>query len=258
MITAALIAIAAFSADPQTVASQLPPAKAGQEWRLVWSDEFDGAAVDESKWERIGDAPRRDGFWIKDDAYLDGNGGLLLRTRKDGERYTCGAVRTKGKFEHRYGFWEARCKLPKQQGHWPAFWLMPAAGLKDAEAGGVAGAEIDIMEKAWLAEKIDHAIHWNGYGSHHKQDYREVERPGLNEGFHTFALEWSPEEYVFYIDGNETWRTKAGGPSQAPSYAKLTEEIGPWAGKIAEAALPDYFVVDYVRVYDLVAKDTKP
>jgi beta-glucanase (GH16 family) len=240
-----------LAADPAAVPSQLPQAPSGQEWQLVWSDEFDGPTLDETKWERIGDSPRRDGFWVKEDAYLDGKGCLVLRTRKDGDRYTSGAIRTLGKFEHRHGFWEARCQFPKQQGHWPAFWMMPVQGLKDAEAGGAAGAEIDIMEKASLTEKINHAIHWDGYGEHHKSEARDIEQPGLNEGFHTFAVWWTPEEYVFYVDGRETWRTKAGGPSMAPSYAKLTEEIGPWAGKIADAALPDYFTVDYVRVYDL-------
>jgi len=256
MLVSFVVLVVHFGADPAGVPSQLPPIAATQEWRLVWQDEFDGPAVDESKWERI-DGPRREAFWSRDDAYLDGKGCLVLRTRKDGDRYTSGAVRTKSKFEHRYGFWECRCQFPKQQGHWPAFWLMPAQGLPDAEVGGAAGAEIDIMEKAWLTERIDHAIHWNGYGSHHKSEVREVERAGLNEGFHTFALQWSPDEYVFYVDGQETWRTKAGGPSQAQSYAKLTEEIGPWAGKIAVAALPDYFVVDYVRVYDLAESGKK-
>ena len=217
---------------------------------MVWHDEFNGPALDEAKWERM-NCPRREAFWAKEDAYLDGKGCLVLRTQKDGERYTSGAVRTKGKFEHRYGYWECRCQFPKQQGHWPAFWMMPVTGLPDAEAGGAAGTEIDIMEKAYQIDKMNHALHWDGYGAHHKSEARELEGLGLNEGFHTFGLWWTPEEYVFYVDGKETWRTKAGGPSQALSYAKLTEEIGPWAGKITEAALPDYFTVDYVRVYDL-------
>lgn len=257
MLTSMAVLALALTAEPEAVPSQLPPTAPGQEWRMVWHDEFDGPALDEGKWERIGDSPRRDGFWVKEDAYLDGNGCLVLRTRKDGDRYTSGAVRTKGKFEHRYGFWECRCRFPEQQGHWPAFWLMPAEGIQDAEVGGVIGTEIDVMEKAWLTEKVNHALHWDGYGAHHKSEAREVERPGLNEGFHTFALEWTPEEYVFYIDGCETWRTNAGGPSQALSYAKLTDEIGPWAGDIAEAALPDYFLVDYVRVYDLAPSEVR-
>jgi len=79
----------------------------------------------------------------------------------------------------------------------------------------------------------------------------------MSEGFHTFGLLWTPQEYVFYVNGQETWRTAAGGVSQVPEYAKLTEEIGKWGGDITQAKLPDHFVVDYVRVYD-VAGATEP
>ena len=75
--------------------------------------------------------------------------------------------------------------------------------------------------------------------------------PELTEGFHNYGLLWTPEEYVFYVDGKEVWRSKAGGVSQVPEYLKLTEEIGDWAGDIRKANLPDYFEVDYVRVYEL-------
>ena len=72
------------------------------------------------------------------------------------------------------------------------------------------------------------------------------------EGFHTFSLLWTPTEYVFYVDGKETWRTKAGGVCQVPLYIKLSDEVGDWAGDIKKVKLPDEFLVDYVRVYDLV------
>jgi hypothetical protein len=56
------------------------------------------------------------------------------------------------------------------------------------------------------------------------------------------------------VDGKEVWRTKEGGVCQVPLYLKLSTEIGEWAGDIRKAKLPDDFVVDYVRVYDLVVK----
>jgi hypothetical protein len=56
------------------------------------------------------------------------------------------------------------------------------------------------------------------------------------------------------VDGKEVWQTTVGGVSQAPEYMKLSEEIGDWGGDIRAAKLPDYFEVDYVRVYDAVAK----
>lgn len=228
----------------------LPPLSDGRIWQLIWSDEFDGNAVDQSKWELLGDWKRRDGFWVKEDSYLDGQGHLILRTKKDGDRYTCGAVRTRGKFEHRYGYWVCRCKFPKEQGHWPAFWLHADTVGRIGDAGR-DGTEIDIMEKPWREDRITQNLHWDGYGKEHQHVGTTFDFPGLSEGFHTFGLHWTPDEYVFYVDGKETWRTSGGGVSQVPGYAKLTEEIGDWGGDIKKADLPDEFVVDYVRVYDL-------
>ncbi len=227
----------------------LPALPSGRSWELFWQDEFDGDVVDSGKWEIIGDSPRRKGFWVKEDAYLDGEGHLVLRTRKDGDRYASGAVRTLGRFESAYGYWEARCEFPTQPGHWPAFWLMPPKGIDSLERDGEDGTEIDIMEKPWREDVIQHALHWNGYGEHHRSEGQKMDAPGVSQGWHTFSLWWTPEEYVFYIDGWETWRTAAGGVCETPLYIKLTEEIDDWGGDIAEAALPDYFRVDYVRVY---------
>jgi alpha-L-fucosidase len=239
----------ASRADRSGAEEFLPPLPAGGSWKLAWSDEFEGRAVEESKWELLGDWKRRDGYWVKEDAYLDGEGHLILRTKRDGDRYTCGAVRTKGKFEHRYGYWVCRCKFPQEPGHWPAFWLM-AGGVSKVGDGGRDGTEIDIMEKPWRDDRTTQNLHWDGYGKDHKHAGKTFDVPGLSEGFHTFGLHWTPQEYVFYVDGKETWRTSEGGVSQVPQFAKLTEEIGTWGGEIAKANLPDSFVVDYVRVYD--------
>ncbi|MBP8910337.1 MAG: alpha-L-fucosidase [Phycisphaerae bacterium] len=229
----------------------LPQPSDGKVWKLVWSDEFEGSQVDASKWDVMGDWKRRDGFWVKEDSYLDGQGNLILRTKQHGDRYTCGAVRTRGKFEHRYGYWVCRCKFPQEQGHWPAFWLHCDSVNQIGDAGR-DGTEIDIMEKPWREDRLTQNLHWDGYGKEHRSDGVKFDFPGVSEGFHTFGLHWTPEEYVFYVDGKETWRTRAGGVSQVPQYIKLTEEIGEWGGDIRKANLPDYFVVDYVRVYDEV------
>ncbi len=64
----------------------LPQLAEGKTWKLAWNDEFNGSEVDQSKWELCGDWKRRDGFWVKEDSYLDGQGNLILRTKKDGDR----------------------------------------------------------------------------------------------------------------------------------------------------------------------------
>ncbi len=248
LIIAALISPRALAASPT---DSVPPAPAGQEWKLAWHDEFDSAKLDESKWNRLGDSKRRDGFWIKDDAFLNGQGQLILRTRKDGERFTCGAVNTQGKFEHAFGYYVARCKMPTQPGHWPAFWLM-SKGVNKVGDDGRDGTEIDIMEMPWRDGKLTSNLHWDGYGKAHKSAGTKFTIPAVTNGFHTFSLLWQPTNYVFYVDGKEVWRSAAGGVSQAPEFIKLTEEIGKWGGDIRAAQLPDAFEVDYVRVYDLV------
>ena len=127
---------------------------------------------------------------------------------------------------------------------------------------GRDGTEIDIMEKPWLDDRIHYALHWDGYDDDHQYDQRVVRVPGVMDGWHTFSVWWKPDEYVFYVDGNETWRTTAGGVCQVPLYIKLSDEVGDWSDDVAEgkppapsakAKLPDEFLVDYVRVYDVVA-----
>ena len=228
----------------------LPPAPEGETWELIWSDEFEGEQLDRSLWETpVG--VRRKGFWAEEDSYLDGEGNLVLRTRETDGKYYSGAIRTRGGFEHRFGYWVARCMFHTEVGHWPAFWLFSSPGVTRVGDEGRDGTEIDIMEKSTAKEdKINHALHWDGYGEQHQSEAQYVSVPGLSWGWHTFGLYWTPEEYVFYVDGVETWRTSAGGVSQVPAYVKLTDEVDEWGGDISEARLPDYFLVDYVRVYD--------
>lgn len=247
-------ALAGCATAPERQASDVLPAlPAGERWQLVWSDEFEGTQLDPAKWEILGDSKRRDGFWTRTESYLDGNGHLVLRTRQDGERFVCGAVRTKGRFEHCYGYWVARCKLPTQPGHWPAFWLM-SDEVGRVGKDGRDGTEIDIAEFPWRDWQTTMNLHWDGYGEAHKSAGTKLTLPAITNGFHTFALNWTPTNYVFYVDGKVVWQTAAGGVSQVPEFIKLTEEVGDWAGKIREAKLPDYFEVDYVRVYDAVAR----
>jgi len=243
------VALPSAHAAPADTADQLPAPPAGKVWQMVWHDEFDGTTLDDAKWE-IPEGRRRDGFWSRQAITLDGQGCLVMKTLQDGDRYLDGCIRTRGKFEHAYGYYVARVKFQQQPGHWSAFWLYNhcVGNLGD---GGRNGAEIDIMEKPWLDGRLNHAVHWDGYGKEHRSEAKQADVPGVMEGFHTFALLWLPDEYVFFVDGKETWRTRAGGVCREPLYIKLSDEIGAWAGDIARARLPDEFLVDYVRVYDL-------
>src|SRR5688500_10327123 len=70
---------------------------------MVWNDEFDGTKLDGTKWEAMG-GPRRNAIMDPQDAYLDGKGNLVLRTRKVENTYHDGFIRTMGKYETTYGY----------------------------------------------------------------------------------------------------------------------------------------------------------
>lgn len=231
----------------------LPALGLDQAWKLVWQDEFAGDTIDKTKWESPS-YERRGHLWRAENAYLDKKGHLVMETSRVGDRFASPCLRTMGKYEKKYGLFIVRCKLPKTEGHWSAFWLYNGSVGKIGNEGR-DGTEIDIMEWPYRDGRVQQALHWDGYGKEHKSKGHVSKNEALLDGkFHTFALAWSPEEYVFYVDNKEVWRTRDGGVCQVPLYLKLSVEIGDWAGDIKKAELPDYFVVDYVRVYDLVEK----
>ena len=216
---------------------------------LVWSDEFNGTALDMTKWNYRRLGPRKGGVNVKDTVTLDGKGHLVLTTKQSGEKYHTAMIGTQGKFEPTFGYFECRVKLQKQVGHWSAFWLQSPTMGKEVGNTADSGTEIDIFE--YLRREVDivnHTLHWDGYGEDHKSAQKKPQIPGLSEGWHTFGLLWTEEQYVFYVDGKETWRTNQA-ISKRSEYIILSQEVGKWAGDITKAKLPDSLFVDYVRVY---------
>ncbi len=216
---------------------------------IIWSDEFNGKSLDSTKWSYRFPGPRRDAINIEDAVSLDGKGNLIIKTYKNDEKYFTGMIGTQGKFEHAFGYWECRLRFQKEIGHWSAFWLQSPTYGKTIGNVKTSGAEIDIIE--FLVNTKDllrHNIHWDGYKKDHKHNGKKLNYQGLDKGFHLIGLEWTEREYIFYVNGKETWRTNKG-ISHRPQYIILSLEVGKWAGKISDAALPDSMIVDYVRVY---------
>jgi len=240
------------------------------EYVLTWSDEFNGETIDDSKWEkpesnRRQNAEGPDGWWLKEDSYLDADGNLVIRVRKIDNRnddndpydYATGAIRSKGKFQQKFGKFEIRCQLPTQPGWWVAYWLFPGTGVSNVDNSGEDGTEIDIFEGFGWTDNLNFALHWDGYGDDHKSEGIKKSIDGIRNGFHTYALEWTEDEYIFFVDDIEVWRTSAGGVSKVASYVKVTAELSTeswainekWSNNPEIAEYPDYFIVDYVRVY---------
>jgi beta-glucanase (GH16 family) len=241
------------------------------EWNLVWWDEFEGdGPIDPDKWDqpeynRRNNDDGPDGWWLREDSYHDGEGNLVIRARlvdnlnsdDDPYDYATGAIRSIGRFEQRFGKFEVRCKMPSLPGWWVAFWLMSPSVFNE-NGSGEDGTEIDIMEGFGWTDVIHHNLHWDGYGEAHRSAGFNQPIEGIREGFHTFTLEWSAAEYVFFVDGTETYRTNAGGVSKVPAYVKITGELSTipnmmsewWANEAIPGYFPDYFIIDYVRVWE--------
>ena len=185
-----------------------------------------------------------------------------------GPGYYTGQIVTNGKYEQKYGYFECRCILPAAEGIWSAFWLMNKQVCKDGNPG-TNGTEIDIFESPhWYRGKtgrdnsmVTSNLHWGGYSLQTK--YRNVAIAKANnpyEEYNTYGLEWNEDGYIFYINGEETGRSSAGGVSQVPEYMMLSVEVDGvdsepfhgWSGIITNNKadlLPAEFIVDYVRVY---------
>jgi len=223
----------------------LPEPPPGRSWSLVFEDEFDDVRLDRSRWN-VAEEVRKEGVWHPRNVQTDGEGHLVITTSRVGERYVGGGLNTVGKFERAFGYFVARVQFQGQPGHRPSFGI----GCKPAPTGGRDGTYISIVEKAELTDLVHHSMIWGGTGTVWAR--WDVPAGGVMKGWHAFGLWWTPEEYVFYVDGRETWRNRYGGVSQVKQHFFVADEVDEAAGDIRKAALPDRFLVDYVRAYALV------
>ena len=255
------------------------------EWKLVWSDEFDGTELDMTKWDyRLNMMHQRHIAWDTEGVRLDGNSNAVFSIyEKDGDirssqlqtgynfmdeplssdpnygRLTWPIAKLrKPKFLKKYGYFECRCKLQKKSGWWTAFWLQsPMIGSSlNPELSGI---ENDIMESFEPGKIIAHFNHYDGYGSDHKRAHTGGNMDISLDEFHTFGMLWTPEGYTFYVDGEQDGETITTPVSHIPQFILLTTEVngyrtGHTATEAARAAAEagDVFTVDYVRVFDKV------
>jgi beta-glucanase (GH16 family) len=251
---------------PTTAVTTTPSA----DWKLVWSDEFDGpdgSRVNNDFW-----TPEQGGSgWGNNEleyytshvenAYLE-NGSLVIEARKEqfgGNAYTSARLVTRGKAAWTYGRFEIRAKLPKGQGIWPAIWLMPDT---NTYGNWPAGGEVDIMELLGHAPATVYGtLHWGNPHASSGKSFTLVGVPDFSEEYHVFTLEWEPGEFRWYVDGVQyhtvnKWMTSSPGavfpaPFDKPFYVILNVAVGgSWPGSPDSTTIfPQKMYVDYVRVY---------
>ena len=184
--------------------------------------------------------------------------------------------RAPAKFTHRYGYYESRFRLQRHPGWWSAFWMQTetqGCNLDPARSG----IEHDIMESFYPGCVGRHMFHMNGYGKDYQGYCIPIDGAGdethkdhsldlSTDEFHTFGLLWEPDGYTVFVDGRrdgEKVGLAQGKPvSQVPEFVLISTECqwyrnnrmtGKAVKELEESArLGDDFVVDYVRVYDIV------
>lgn len=240
---------------------------------VTFAEEFNGPAgtrVDGSKWNtEVGDNNgnnREHQYYTTSasNAAMDGAGNLVITARRENPgnyncwygrcQYTSARINTAGKFTTTYGKVEARMKMPRGKGIWPAFWMLG----QDINSGNPwpNSGEIDIME--FLGHDLDTV-----YGTIHGPGYSGAggigmpfNGPNFADGFHTFAIEWTPTGIAWSVDGNVYQRrtpADLGGRQwvfNKPFFIILNLAVGgEWPGyPDASTTFPQQLVVDYVRV----------
>ncbi len=217
-------------------------------YKLFWEDQFNGNRLDTDKWEVRGVGPRALGF-VSVEAVKVENGFLRLSAFVKDDKIQISAVGTQNHFMTRYGYFECRAQLQKSPGVWAAFWIQ-SSEIAKGEDPAKFGAEIDVFEffRKLGTDIVSHNVHW-AYGPN-QQTTRGMQSylKGVSEGFHTFALEWTPERYVFFIDGYKFYEVSKG-ISNIEEYMILSMEYPGNKKEIRKTKLPDVFIVDYVKVY---------
>ena len=233
---------------------------------LVWSDEFDGEAINLDNWtydlggHGWGNQELQVYTNSSDNAYV-ANGNLMIVAEDEGSHYTSARLKSIGLQEFQYGRVDVRAVLPQGQGIWPAIWML---GANFPSAGWPACGEIDIMELIGSSPNVVHGTaHWGSIsgGGHPNLGALKYAEIGTkySEEYHVFSLEWSQdtmrwlmnEEPYFQLITGEHASLQNETPFNDPFFFIFNVAVGGnWPGYPDECTLfPQFMAVDYVRVY---------
>jgi len=238
-------------------------------WKLVWSDEFNGALIDTNSWKF--ETGNHHGWGNHELEYYTGrpenayvsNGLLHIVARKEstnGFSYTSARMKTEGFFSRKYGRFEFRAKFPAGRGFWPAFWLMPE---HSPYRGWPACGEIDIVEnRGNYPAVVQGTIHYadpRGAYLHSSGLYTFLQNDGVTN-FHTYDLDWTTNSIQWLVDGKlyetqDHWSTVKApypAPFDQPFYIIMNLAVGGDYGgnPDMETIFPGEIQVDYARVYE--------
>ena len=235
-------------------------------YSLVWSDEFDGTALNTANWTPEtgggGWGNNEQQTYTSDSANLRvDSGNLIIQALKSGSSWTSARIKSQGLRSYQYGKIEFRAKLPTGVGPWPAAWLL---GNNISSVNWPTCGEIDVME--WRggfngtangdANTVGHAIHSaTQYGSNPVEPSSRSAVVNPSSAFHTYAVVWTANNLVFSVDGVDkatlTPPTADAAAFQKEFFLILNLAMGgSYVGNTISSSLTSAsYEVDYVRVY---------
>jgi beta-glucanase (GH16 family) len=249
-------------------------------YSLAFNDEFNGTTLNRNKWytrfvygsgttDYLNDEKQR---YKDNNNHVVANGVLNLVARyvptgsPTGVNYESGMIRSD--WTARYGYYEARVKVPGGLGVWPAFWLNSDV----SDAGKLSWPpEIDIFEFVNNGvEDTTSMLHsgvvttanmapsqllyadagWNNQWTYWRAPFN------FNEGWHTIGAEWTADRVTVFVDGKKIysrsylWQYENGLPA-GPAHILLNLAVGgSWAGRHGiDPSFPQAFQIDWVRAY---------
>ncbi len=254
------IPVRAATAPPIRVRAATPhlspqPRGVGGAWRLRFDDEFNGHALDLSRWQpnwrgassasvTAPDDPR--GLSCMDPRQVtEGHGHLELAAiarrcvTPSGRvyRYASGLIETRRTFTFTYGFMQARILIPAAHGvpvNFPGFW---ATGTGKWPAAG----EIDVLD---FLEPCRRGLGVYFTSLHHSAG--TCVRTSRPQGWHTFGAEWEPRMVRYFFDGKLIGQVREG-VTHTPMFLVVNNSLD--AGEGGPVSVPATLAVDYVRVW---------
>jgi len=255
--------------------AQSAPPQTSFHWTLTWSDEFNtpnNSTPDLSKWTYdLGGGgwgnQELETYTSRPQNAQIHNGSLIITARKedftgaDGipRNYTSTRLKTQYRFSQAYGRFEARIKVPRGQGIWPAFWLL---GDDIDRVDWPQCGEIDIMENIGREPAINNgSLHASTFTGSTSDATKTITLPGggaLADDFHLYAIEWEPDVVRFYLDDinyatflKSEWPPAGQWTFDHPFFILLNVAVGgAWPGSPdSTTQFPQQMLVDYVRVY---------
>jgi beta-glucanase (GH16 family) len=248
-------------------------ASSEQQWKLVWSDEFNQTGLpNPEKWSyEVGFVRNKEKqYYTKErpeNARVQ-DGHLIIESRKEtyenGE-YTSASLHTKNTASWTYGKIEVRAKIPTGKGMWPAIWML---GMNISQVGWPACGEIDILENVGYDPDVIHAnIHTKKYNhSIGTGKGASIKHENPFDDFHVYSIVWTKDQIEFFFDDQQYFTYKNDGeghdswPFDKPHYLILNAAIGgSWGGQqgIDDSIFPQQYLIDYVRVYQEATSEVK-